>query len=254
MLCCLVCMLHARLFQRHKRCLIIIAALSYPCPYLCLQRDCQDLDAAVRELQRQVQHQHHHNTNNSQHQQQQPADGSAAIHSSSQGVRLDQVELQLADCRRQLVEAKTAAAESAAALAAERAARVAAEDREAGRRGLMERLTTLQAEVEGLHAALLQEKRGVVALRDELGLMTTSRDTWRVRVYACKRVCMSACILRKILWMVTAASWGWRVSSSTRTFSHKICFCLAAQAACTILLLSSLSSFFSFCCCCCDWC
>lgn len=37
-----------------------------------------------------------------------------------------------------------------------------------------------QAEVEGLHAALLQEKRAVVALRDELGLMATSRDTWRV--------------------------------------------------------------------------
>lgn len=38
----------------------------------------------------------------------------------------------------------------------------------------------MQAEVEGLHAALLQEKRAVVALRDELGLMATSRDTWRV--------------------------------------------------------------------------
>ena len=40
--------------------------------------------------------------------------------------------------------------------------------------------THAQGEVEGLHAALLQEKRAVVALRDELGLMATSRDTWRV--------------------------------------------------------------------------
>jgi hypothetical protein len=38
----------------------------------------------------------------------------------------------------------------------------------------------LQAEVEGLHGALLAEKRAVVALREELTLMSTSRDTWRV--------------------------------------------------------------------------
>jgi hypothetical protein len=38
----------------------------------------------------------------------------------------------------------------------------------------------LQAEVEGLHGSLLQEKRAMVALREELALMATSRDTWRV--------------------------------------------------------------------------
>jgi hypothetical protein len=38
----------------------------------------------------------------------------------------------------------------------------------------------LQGEVEGLHGSLLQEKRAMVALREELALMATSRDTWRV--------------------------------------------------------------------------
>jgi hypothetical protein len=48
------------------------------------------------------------------------------------------------DCRKQLSEARSAAAEAGAALAAERAARLAAEDREASRQGLMERLSRLQ--------------------------------------------------------------------------------------------------------------
>jgi len=124
--------------------------------------------------------QHHQQTQ----QQRVGSDPPAPVTPHTTQKRLDQAELQLADCRKQLVEAKTAAAEAAGALAAERAARVAAEDRDASRQGLMERLTALQAEVEGLHAALLQEKRAVVALRDELSLMITSRDTWRVSVAA----------------------------------------------------------------------
>lgn len=66
--------------------------------------------------------------------------------------RLQELELQLADCRRQLAEARSAAAEATAGIAAERAARLAAEDREAGRQGLMERLAALQ--VTGLLPAL----------------------------------------------------------------------------------------------------
>lgn len=59
-------------------------------------------------------------------------------------VRLQEAELQLADCRKQLSDARLAAADAAAALADERAARVAAEDRDAGRQGLLDRLATLQ--------------------------------------------------------------------------------------------------------------
>jgi hypothetical protein len=59
-------------------------------------------------------------------------------------VRLQEAELQLSDCRKQLSEARSAAAEAAAALGAERAARVAAEDRDAARQGLLERMSALQ--------------------------------------------------------------------------------------------------------------
>lgn len=57
---------------------------------------------------------------------------------------VQEAELQLADCRKQLSEARSAAAEAGSALAAERAARLVAEDREAGRQGLMDRLSRLQ--------------------------------------------------------------------------------------------------------------
>lgn len=50
----------------------------------------------------------------------------------------------LADTRKQLSEARGAAAEAGKVLAAERAARVAAEDRDAARQGMLERLSTLQ--------------------------------------------------------------------------------------------------------------
>lgn len=46
---------------------------------------------------------------------------------------------------------------------------------------MVQRLSALQSEVHELHTALLAERRSVVALREELGLMATSRDTWRVR-------------------------------------------------------------------------
>lgn len=55
-----------------------------------------------------------------------------------------EAELQLADCCKLLSEARSAAAEAGSALAAERAARLAAEDREAGRQSLMDRLSRLK--------------------------------------------------------------------------------------------------------------
>lgn len=91
-----------------------------------------------------------------------------------------QAELQLIDCRHQLADTQARLAETSAALKAEKAARVAAEDAEAGRQQLLAKLGALQEEVSGLHAQLLAEKKQVAGLREELALMTTSRDTWRV--------------------------------------------------------------------------
>lgn len=91
-----------------------------------------------------------------------------------------QTEVQLIDCRRQLADTQAKLAETAAALKAEKVARVAAEDAEAGRQQLLARLHALQDEQADLHAQLLAERQQIAGLREELALMATSRDTWRV--------------------------------------------------------------------------
>jgi predicted nucleic acid-binding Zn-ribbon protein len=126
---------------------------------LVAQMNCLQMDAALKQLM----------------QQQQPQGQPAALNDA----RSLEVELQLVDARKQLSAAKSAAEEAAASLAAERTARLAAEDRDASRQGLLQRLSALQGEVPGLHAALLAERRSVVQLQQELGLMQTSRNTWR---------------------------------------------------------------------------
>ncbi|KAF6251779.1 hypothetical protein COO60DRAFT_584867 [Scenedesmus sp. NREL 46B-D3] len=83
------------------------------------------------------------------------------------------------DLRRQLAEANAALQEAAAALHLEKAARLAAQDAEAGRQQLQERLAGLQADSVELHHQLLAERRAAAALREELSLTSTSRDTWR---------------------------------------------------------------------------
>jgi hypothetical protein len=84
------------------------------------------------------------------------------------------------DYKRQLAEAKAALQEATAALRTEKAARLAAQDVEAGRQQLLQRIAGLQADSVELHGQLLAERKAAAALREELSLTSTSRDTWRV--------------------------------------------------------------------------
>jgi hypothetical protein len=116
-----------------------------------VQLNCHGLDAALPELQQQLQQQQQHQAAAEPKQQQQTLQqlhsvgeplGPCTPHAAE--ACLQELQLQLSDTRRQLAESQAAAAEAAAVLAAERAARVAAEDRDAGRQGLLERMATLQ--------------------------------------------------------------------------------------------------------------
>lgn len=93
------------------------------------------------------------------------------------------------DCKRQLAETKAALQEATAALSTEKAGRIAAQDAEAGRQQLLERIAALQADVADLHGQLLAEKKAAAALKEELSLIGTSRDTWRVSGQAGHRDC-----------------------------------------------------------------
>lgn len=116
-----------------------------------------------------------------QNQQQQPRFSDPAM-PNTPTLAQAQAEWQLADCRRQLAEAKAALQEVSAALHSEKAARLAAQDVEAGRQQLLQRMAGLQADSVELHGQLLAERKAAAALREELSLTGTSRDTWRVRL------------------------------------------------------------------------
>lgn len=66
------------------------------------------------------------------------------------------------------------------ALSAERQLRAVAEERESSRRALAEALELAQQEVDRLRPALAEARGEPARLADELSLMITSRDTWRV--------------------------------------------------------------------------
>jgi phage terminase large subunit-like protein len=151
-----------------------------------LQDQCQHLLSSLKQVQHHLHQQQQQQPRlpspaqqpeQQQQQQPQPSDPAMPITPS---LAQAQAELQLVDCRRQLAEAKAALQELSAALQAEKAARLAAQDAEAGWQQLLQRIAGLQADSVELHGQLLAERKAAAALREELSLTSTSRDTWRV--------------------------------------------------------------------------
>jgi hypothetical protein len=153
-----------------------------------LQGQCQHLLSSLKQVQQRLHQQQQLQQSKQQQlgqhpeqqqQQQRPIDPAMPITPS---LAQAQAELQLVDCKRQLAEAKAALQDVTAALQSEKAARLAAQDAEAGRQQLLQRIAGLQADSVELHGQLLAERKAAAALREELSLTSTSRDTWRVRM------------------------------------------------------------------------
>jgi hypothetical protein len=79
-----------------------------------------------------------------------------------------------------LEEARQQQASDAASLAGEKAARLAAEDAELSRSALADQAQALRGRLEAAQRELGETKAAAGKVKEELDLMTVSRDTWRV--------------------------------------------------------------------------
>jgi hypothetical protein len=96
------------------------------------------------------------------------------------------------------------------------------QDVEAGQQQLLQRIAGLQADSVELHGQLLAERKAAAALREELSLTSTSRDTWRVSGHA--------------LFIVVASLWVWVASSCGKAVPR------TAGASCHVSCCGSFGS------------
>lgn len=125
-----------------------------------MQERCQELVCTLKQVQQHLQQQQH---------LVQPVATTTA-----------QQQAELSECKRQLADTQTRLAEVTTLATAEKAARIAAEDIEVERQQLLQQLGSLRQDLSDLHAKVLAERQTNCAIRDELTLVTKSRDTWRV--------------------------------------------------------------------------
>jgi hypothetical protein len=167
---------------------------------LCAQDQCQHLLTSLKQVQQRLHEQQQQQQRQPPQQQQQarPSDPAMPI---TPTLAQAQAELQLMDCKRQLAEAKAALQEATAALQTEKAARLAAQDVEAGQQQLLQRIAGLQADSVELHGQLLAERKAAAVLREELSLTSTSRDTWRVSASGF----LTCCFIEGCSWLQAGA-------------------------------------------------